>query len=104
METKHTQGQWASTHDASKERGVRTFSGFICFLPKPTHYHGQDERYDNEIKEYEANAKLIAASPDLLEALQMMIKEFSIISDARNEYEQEIAVSKAEKAIEKAIQ
>ena len=63
---KHTQGPWTSTFTLKKERGVRSEGGFICFLPKPSHYAGQDERYENELEESKANATLIAAAPDLL--------------------------------------
>lgn len=74
METKHTKGEWIHTFNSSKERGVRTDRGFICFLPKPSHYDGQDERYENELDENKANAKLIASAPDLLEALKDLYK------------------------------
>ena len=66
---KHTPAPWKSTFQLNNERGVRNSGGYICFLPKPHRYSGQDERYENELKEYEANAKLIAAAPELLEAL-----------------------------------
>jgi len=67
---KHTPAPWKSAFRLNNERGVRNSGGFICFLPKPHRYSGQDERYENELKEYEANAKLIAAAPELLEALE----------------------------------
>ena len=52
-----------------KERGVRSEGGLICMLPKPRHCSGQDERYENELEENKANAKLIASAPKLLAAL-----------------------------------
>jgi len=74
----HSKGKWESTFNSIKERGVRNSGGFICFLPKPSHYSGQDERYERELKENKANAELIARAPELeaqnvelLEALKM---------------------------------
>lgn len=67
--TKFTPGPWWRVYNTNKERGVKTTAGFICFLPKPNHYTGQDERYDDEQAEVEANQNLIAAAPDLYGAL-----------------------------------
>jgi len=80
---KHTKGKWHTTFNTAKERGVRNEGGFICFLPKPSHYSGQDERYENELDECKANAKLISKAPEMHEAL----KE---IFDYANEPESEI--------------
>ena len=55
-----TKGKWKTTFNSVKERGVRAIGGFICFLPKPIHYEGQDQRYEDELIEVKANAKLIA--------------------------------------------
>lgn len=70
MKTKHTKGEWYVTKDNANELGVRTRFGYICFLPKPTHYTNQDVRYKEEIEECKANAKLIAAAPEMLEVLE----------------------------------
>jgi hypothetical protein len=72
-EMAHTSGPWKSTFTVKGERGVRAASGYICFLPKPFHYSGQDERYENELKECEANALLISAAPDLLQELETTV-------------------------------
>lgn len=64
---KHTQEGWHDTFNVGKERGVRAEGGFICFLPRPSHYSGQDERYERELEEYKANAKLISKAPELLQ-------------------------------------
>ena len=63
MKTKHSQGEWKPTFNSVKQRGVRAIGGFICVIPKPTHYEGQNQRYENELIEANANAKLIAQSP-----------------------------------------
>lgn len=71
MSTQHTPGPWKFI---LSESGVRNNGGFICFLPKPTRYTGQDQRYEEETKEWECNALLIAAAPELLEALQGFVE------------------------------
>lgn len=72
---KHTPGPWKSTFDSAKRRAIRGAKGFICFIPKPTHFHGQDERYEEELEEDRANAALIAAAPDLLNALKLILAD-----------------------------
>lgn len=81
---KYTKGKWVSTFNLAKERGVRTESGFICFLPKPTHYNGQDERYEQELDECRVNAKLISKAPEMYEVLQHVINLKDIISCGEN--------------------
>jgi hypothetical protein len=58
METKHTQGTWHS-HDGQiyPEQTGKT----ICLIPY----------YDKDNEEQQANAKLIAAAPNLLQALEI---------------------------------
>lgn len=65
-EQKHTPGPWWTT-----DSGVRDVGGYICHTKEPTHFQGQDERYDKEVDERRANKNLIAASPNLLKALCM---------------------------------
>lgn len=60
MENKHTKGRAEVTLTADKIIGIRTESGFICFLTKPTRYTGQDDRYKKEVEENKANGELIA--------------------------------------------
>lgn len=66
METKHTKGEWevANKNEQKKWFNISSPSGIIA-----RSFYGELEPivYDYEA---EANAKLIAAAPDLLEALQ----------------------------------
>lgn len=62
---KHTPGPWWTTDSGVRERG-----GYICHTNQPTHFQGQDERYDRELAERRANKNLIAAAPELLAALE----------------------------------
>jgi hypothetical protein len=50
----HTPGPWTISQSTMNRKGVRAPSGYICFL--------------TDAEEQEANARLISASPDLLEA------------------------------------
>ena len=61
---KHTPAPWTVT-----DTGVRDVGGYIAFTPKAFHYPNQDERYEKEILERKANARLIAAAPELLTEL-----------------------------------
>ena len=63
----HRPGPWRATYNSAKERAVRDAAGFIAFMPKPHHFAGQNERYEQELAEYAATNALITAAPDLLE-------------------------------------
>lgn len=64
MKTQHTPGPWVAHHYGIRDRG-----GYICELRWPQHYEGQEERYTRELAEREGDARLIAAAPELLAAL-----------------------------------
>lgn len=68
---KHTPGPWWAT-----ESGIRDRGGYICHTRPAQRYLGQDERFEKETKERAANKQLIAAAPELLEALQAMLEAF----------------------------
>lgn len=79
--SEHTKGKWEVINTSGRELGVRNEDGFICFLPVPFKYADQEERYKEEMEEYQANAELIAAAPktaqqrdDLLAASEQAIK------------------------------
>ena len=67
-EAQHTPGPWWE-----EDSGVRDRGGYICHTRPATHYLGQDERFEKETLERAANKKLIAAAPELLEALQGLL-------------------------------
>lgn len=62
--SKHTPGPWWVT-----DSGVRDRGGYICHITQPTHFQGQDERYEREVGERRANKNLIAAAPEQNKAL-----------------------------------
>lgn len=68
---KFTPAPWSYDPQASKnDGGVRAKSGFICFMSHVAKYSGQDERFYHETGESLANAYLITAAPELLDALE----------------------------------
>lgn len=83
METKHTKGTWNVI-------GIykNTFSDDTLYKVS-----GSENSFCHSIKEMEANAKLIAAAPELLEALKVMLE-----SSNAPEWKKELAI----KAINKA--
>lgn len=61
----HSAGPWWVT-----ESGIRNRAGYICFTRPATRFEGQEERFARESAERAADHLLIAAAPDLLEALR----------------------------------
>ena len=78
MMSKHTPGPWWSQEPSHKTNGVRSKDGFICFIPKVQRYTDQEDRYIEELQESRANTSLIAAAPELLEALSEIVHNIFI--------------------------
>jgi len=92
MNTKHTQGEWKTTG-----LDIRHKNTSLILATVYPHLHANQSR-----EEAEANAKLIAAAPELLEAL---IKCHSIFSelDSWGDYDKD-ALEQAAKVIAKATE
>lgn len=72
METKHTKGEWTFREFPKDSNGYINIDfpkGFICIYGGCIDEMSSEEEVNNHIIEAEANAKLIAAAPELLEAL-----------------------------------
>lgn len=69
MQNKFTPGPWWVT-----DHGVRDKGGHICETKKAFRYPDQDERYAKEVEEKSANARLIAAAPDLFNLVQTFVR------------------------------
>lgn len=66
MGTKHTPGPWA-VNGIAIDAGVTT----VCWMAEPPQYAGDTAKFcDND----KANARLIAAAPDLLAALESILR------------------------------
>lgn len=85
---KHTKGEWR-IHDTGNTIDIDSDDDEICFM--------NCHSYEDE--EVEANAKLIAAAPDLLENLTRIIDR---IEEAGLQNQMPSAYQRALKAIEKA--
>jgi hypothetical protein len=68
--SKHTPGPWRVGNGSLMESGV--FSADGKTLVAGTHGSARNYRRQEQIAEQDANARLIAAAPDLLEALQAL--------------------------------
>lgn len=71
---KHTPGPWERAVMFAGNLGVRASGGYICGLTRPSYYAGQEKRYAAEIETMEADARLIAAAPDMRYALTVLIQ------------------------------
>ncbi|WP_322997908.1 hypothetical protein [Castellaniella sp.] len=76
MNTQHTPGPWWET-----ESGVRDRGGLICHTISPQRYPGQEDRFERETIERTANKKLIAAAPDMYEALKKLLADAEHVRD-----------------------
>ena len=93
-EFKGTPGPWVVKGD---EDYFSIFSDAECICSSIIFDH-------EDVEEAKCNGNLIAAAPDLLEALQEMIRQFpSEIYGSKNEDFQSRAIDSAKIAIEKAL-
>lgn len=87
MNTKHTPGPWKAIKSTAYYHGIKTESG------KEIHLHEWDS-------ESEANAKLMAAAPELLQSLELLYNN----SMAKKGFAQSTTAIKIRAVIEKATQ
>ena len=65
---KHSPGPWWPT-----DHGIRNIGGYIAHTNSVQRYEGQDDRYAFEVAQRDADKCLIAAAPELLEALRYVV-------------------------------
>ena len=94
METKHTKGKWVATDDVTPKRQKMIFAKgtniLIAFV--------QNEDVESDT-ERDANAKLIAAAPELLETLTELLESYKMY--VKNPSQSEFVIN-AENIINKA--
>lgn len=93
--SKHTPGPWEVCRDSRGCQSVRAKSGFLAFTPSIQHYN-DPTRYIDETEEAKANAHLIAAAPDMLEALKDVIQIVRVDEWPRLSGKCRAAIAKAE--------
>lgn len=77
--SKHTPGPWALRRDPGHFDSLTEITGGICGNTKPFRFTLEVSiGGDTDIHTLEANARLIAAAPDLLEALVAIAGDFSV--------------------------
>lgn len=91
-EKRHTPGDWESVANGNCFTVVESGSQYGDIAIATVHYNAEDEDGDTK-----SNAALIAASPDLLAALEEIVRVFPLLID-----EQNAALTKARQAIAKA--
>ncbi len=73
METKHTKGEWIIETQSLSQFAITNRNSAICFIPKLS-------------QNADANSKLIAAAPELLEALVGLINSINPEDACRGKY------------------
>ena len=85
MKTKHTKGEWIVKSNSE-----------LCWVESKTH-HIATVSFGNE-----ANAKLIAAAPELLEALQMAVNILECKNGYHKKFDNPRSIEEMKSAIAKA--
>lgn len=75
MEFKGTKGKWYCVFTSDLKRAIRFKGGILMTFLKPMRYSGQDERYEQELKETQANQLLCSKAPEMLEMLKNVCTE-----------------------------
>ena len=95
----HTPGPWSSsmwTDDVAGAVGWSIVCGDAGHLVPTNTFETDDE------EEAEANARLIAAAPELLDALKAMLDQFNYSTVSGLVHDESMAIMKAREAIAKA--
>ena len=97
--SKYTKGPWEAAK--SKDLNTRIYAGdeTVCVMGKGT----DEDRED--YKNYKANSQLIAAAPELLEALEALVPYFDFIDREHDAPDMPVsieAIQRAELVIKKA--
>lgn len=101
---KGTRGPWKHRHSENNPQWVVTGTqlGERYKIARLPYLNDPVEVLERERKEQEANAKLIAAAPDLLESLIQCVKKLENYEQVWG-FDESKMIDKAEKAISKAL-
>ena len=95
---KHTPGPWKYEAEVDYGRDIRTEDGKI-WLGSALNEHSDPKHFPSSAV-CEKNAQLMAASPDLLEACEKLVKAYEECDF--EDYGQDSALTKGKQAIKKA--
>ena len=102
MEFKGTKGKWY-VYENSYFLEVKTDIEEIGTIANCIFNEQDFNQAVNTLEECNANAKLIAAAPDLLKALQVILKHKNAINHYIDDNELYTAIEESEQAINKAL-
>ena len=101
MSAKHTPGPWRIKSDPMHFDTLTTVEGGAIGVRKPFGVQMIVQvGGDSDFQEAEANARLIAAAPDLLAALKVMLRDYTAVHDI-GDVEMQPAIYQARAAIAK---
>lgn len=75
-EFKGSEGEWRKIFASGNKRAIRNSGGLIATFWQPNKYSGQDQRYEDELKETAANQLLCSKAPEMLEMLKSIVNSF----------------------------
>lgn len=90
MKTNHTPGPWGIS-------GNRIYAANKPICSIPTRFNDENNEWEYSSPENEANAKLIAAAPELLEALQLFVNSGLVTEESDAMKLGRAAIEKAQK-------
>ena len=102
MTTMHTPGPWyigSGTYEGRNIYSAEAVTDDEGFTYNPVVATAEDDG----VVCWDANARLIAAAPDLLEALQVMLRDYSAAHASCGDLEMSPALLQAQQAIFRAI-
>jgi len=107
MKTKHTKGPWIALKNSAFYE-VYNESRFDdesdCFFSVNVLLHDMNSNDLNHTEENKANAKLIAAAPDLLEALNIAVQILESKNGYHKDHDNPLSIKQMKEAIKKATE
>lgn len=100
-EFKGTPAPWEVIEHNWSDTSIMAGDRTVCSIS--IYHEGTEETQEQLEDEVSANAKLIASAPDLLEALQHLIKEWDKVTDVFPLMANEEAYIKAKQIVKKAL-